>query len=213
MKHPYIVAISGGSGSGKTWLAQQIAEALGPRCSRLSIDWYYHDLSNLPFEEAAATNFDHPDAIDLPRLARDVQQLRHGQSVRSPAYDFSRYRRRAEQAHLVVPAPIILIEGIFALCYPALLALYDDSVYASVPRSVRFQRRLARDQAERGYSEDQVRRMWVEQALPMHEAHIRPSSRQAKRIWRSAADTAFVGEFLADLERAARERSARNAES
>lgn len=190
MRRPYLIGIVGGSGSGKTWLARRLADALQGQSEIISVDWYYRDLSALPPEVAAQANFDHPDAIESELLASHLRSLLDGQTVAAPDYDFSRHARLAE-ARTIEPRPLLILEGLFALSYPPIAALLDDSVYVDVPEPIRLDRRLARDQSERGYTRPRILEMWRAHALPMHREHVEPSRAIARRVWSPASDPAF----------------------
>src|SRR5512141_1399371 len=106
-----VIGICGGSGSGKSTVARHILDALRDKIAHLQQDYYYKDLSNLPLEERAQLNFDHPDAIDLEMLEHHVRELCAGRAVECPRYDFAQYTRHAEFMH-VEPQPVIIVEGI-----------------------------------------------------------------------------------------------------
>ena len=198
MRRPYLIGIAGGSGSGKTWLSRQIAAAFPGQTTVISVDWYYKDLATLPRETAERTNFDHPDSIESALLAAQLDELLAGREVAAPDYDFANFTRLTNQRRLL-PKPLIVVEGIFALSYPGETPPYNDSVFIDVPELIRRERRLARDQAERGYTREQILRMWTENTQPMHLAHAKTARASARRIWDPAADRAFVPLFLADL--------------
>ncbi len=199
MSKTWLVGIAGGSGSGKTWLAKKVEGRFPQKVCSLSIDWYYRDLSSLPLDEASKTNFDHPDSIEDTLLETHVKCLLEGQSVMVPGYTFSKYSR-IENAQRIYPKPITILEGIFALHFPNIRKLLDDSIFIETPSEIRLERRIARDQSERGYSYDQIVDFWKTRAQPMYKRFVQPSSKWAKRIWKASEDNTSVEAFLADLE-------------
>lgn len=208
MATPIIIGITGGSGSGKSWLAQAVRQALGHhRVAIIEQDGYYRDLSHLDHAEAAKTNFDHPDALELDRLEEDLVRLAKGDVVMVPQYAFSSFSRRPESL-LVQPRPLIVVEGLFALLPPRLRQAYELSVFVDTPSDLRLIRRIRRDTTERGYDLERILDFWESRALPMFEQHVKPQRERAALVWRSLEDKAFVPNFLADLD----SRLARNAD-
>ena len=156
-----MLAIAGGTGSGKSTLARELSEAFGPqRIAVLPVDAYYHDLSHLPHEAREAVNFDHPDALDLDLLAQHVAQLRDGKSIACPTYDFTTHCRRTE-TQTIEPRDWILVEGILVAAAAPLRAAYDYLAFVDTPQELRWQRRLERDQRERGRDRSSIERFWV----------------------------------------------------
>jgi uridine kinase len=193
-----IVGIAGGSAAGKTTLARALAEALGPeRVLHLQQDWYYRDLSHIEPEVRAASNFDHPEALEIELLRRHLRSLRRGETVRRPAYDFATHTRLSCR-HLLRPQEMVLVEGTLVLAEPALRELLDICVYVDAPKETRLGRRLTRDVAERGRDaasclEQHRRTVW-----PMHELYVGPSRRHAHVV---VNGDAITGESIAALAR------------
>ena len=147
-----VIAIAGGSGSGKSTLASALLTALGPESAEvLPLDAYYHDLAHLPPADRERVNFDHPDALDLSLFRQHLLALKAGQAVSCPAYDF---------AMKVLPRPWIVVEGILVASDPVLRTLYEVLVFVEADPALRWQRRLARDQADRGRDAASVARFW-----------------------------------------------------
>lgn len=157
---PMVVALAGGSGSGKSSLAKALLQALGSQqMSLLPIDAYYRDLSHLSFAEREAINFDHPDAIDMPLFHAHLAALRSGAGVERPTYDFATHCRAAET--FAVPAsPLVVAEGILLLADRTLQPLYDHVVFIEADAKLRYQRRVQRDQRDRGRDEASIARFW-----------------------------------------------------
>ena len=156
-----VLAIAGGTGSGKSTLAQTLSLALGPqRVAVLPVDAYYHDLSHLPHEAREAVNFDHPDALDLELLAHHVVQLREGTPIACPTYDFTTHCR-LKDTQIIEPRDWTLVEGILVAATAPLRAAYECLVFVETPQELRWQRRLDRDQRERGRDRASIERFWV----------------------------------------------------
>ncbi len=193
MKKPVIIGIVGASGSGKTTVARDLAEALKSTCF-LSQDNYYRDL---PADaDSKAWNFDDPAVIDLAHLASDLAALKRGESIEQPQYVFSTHRRASETLTLH-PAPIIVVEGLFLFSTPALRDVFDFKIYIDVPQTVCLARRVARDCAERGRTEEMIRQRWAEQVEPMFIKHIEPTKKFADRV--TASSPRGTPEYTAQL--------------
>lgn len=146
-----VIGVCGGSGSGKTTFAQRLVERLGvENVNMVSHDWYYRDLHHLTLAQRALTNFDHPDSLETTLMVQHVQQLRRGQSVAMPVYDFAQHARDKSNSLMMHPKPIILIEGILVFADVGVRAECDIKVFVDVDADVRVLRRLQRDVSERG---------------------------------------------------------------
>ncbi len=175
-----VLGIAGCSGSGKTTLAGELARTLGG--VHFPLDHYYLDLGHLPFEERIRQNFDDPDLIESPLLAAHVAALARGEAIERPVYDFATYTRVPNQAERVSAAQFLIVEGLFALVYPAMLPLYQLRVYVDTPDEVCFERRVRRDVEERGRTLESVRRQYEATVRPAAEQCIRPSAANADLI-------------------------------
>jgi len=165
-----VIAISGGSGSGKSTLAAALLDALGPGAVEvLPLDAYYHDLTHLRLVERERVNFDYPDALDLALFRDHLMTLKAGMPVRRPAYDFSSHCRLAQPV-TVMPRTLIVVEGILVASTRKLRELYDFLIFVETDRLLRWQRRLVRDQRERGRDEASIASSWerAEQALQQY---------------------------------------------
>ena len=156
-----VIAIAGGSGSGKSTLAAALLEVLGnDSVALLPIDAYYHDLSHLAPKDREAVNFDHPDALDLDLFAAHIKALSSGRSVECPTYDFTTHCRRSEIV-TIVPRETILLEGILVACRSDLRALIDRLIFVATDVALRRDRRVHRDQHERGRDLASIERFWA----------------------------------------------------
>jgi uridine kinase len=205
---PVLIAVVGGSGAGKTWLADRLQEALAARVSRLSLDDFYRDLSHLSFAQRERVNFDHPQAIDWPRLEEVLSGSLAGQAVRVPRYDFATHSRRPE-TETWQPQELVLCDGLWLLWRPAVRRLFARAIFVDCPAKRRLARRLERDQRERGRSRASVLKQFREDVAPMHERFVAPQARWADRVISSPMEQAVVREMVRELESLVRERRLR----
>jgi len=179
---PLVIAIAGGSGSGKTTVANVILNRVGAhRIAYLPHDAYYRDLSDLPATQRAPINFDHPDSLESNLLIEHIKQLKNWQPIDLPIYDFTHHTRTAESV-LIEPQGVILVEGILILAEPALRALFDVKIFVDTDADVRFIRRLERDINERGRTTESVIQQYITTVRPMHLEFVEPSKRYADVI-------------------------------
>lgn len=176
-----LVAITGGSGSGKTWLVRRLKHRLGRAAGLLSVDDFYRDLSHLTLCERARHNFDHPKAIEWSLFGDRLRRIRAGEAAMLPRYDFATHTRRSEPRRWT-PRPIVLLDGLWLLHRPELRSLYALSVFVDCPEELRLRRRLARDQRERGRTRDSVLHQFYRQVTPMHDRFVQPQKRWADLV-------------------------------
>jgi uridine kinase len=179
---PIVIGIAGGTGSGKTTVANVILRRLGTdKITFLPHDSYYRNLGDIPLEERIAINFDHPDALETELLIEHIQALKRGEAVDVPIYDFTTHRRTEKTMH-VEAQRVILVEGILIFADEALLELFDAKIFVDTPDDIRFIRRLQRDLLERGRTVDSVIQQYMTTVRPMHLEFVEPSKRQADVI-------------------------------
>ena len=184
MRHPdpLVIGIAGGSGSGKTTVAQEILNRVGPeRIAFLQHDSYYKDLTGLPPAQRAEINFDHPNSLDTSLLIEHIVSLRDGKPVQVPIYNFS-IHSRTDQTFTVAPHRVILIEGILIFVEAALRDLFDIKIFVDTDADIRFIRRLQRDISERGRTTESVVKQYQLTVRPMHLEFVEPSKRYADVI-------------------------------
>ena len=180
--YPLVIGIAGGTGSGKTTIANYILETVGPEnIAFLPHDAYYRDLGDLTPDERAKVNFDHPDSLETELLIQHIQQLKAGQPIELPSYDFKTHTRTDETA-TIEPQAILLIEGILIFAEPELRKLFDIKIYVDTDADIRFIRRLNRDITERGRTTQSVINQYLETVRPMHLEFVEPSKRYASLI-------------------------------
>jgi uridine kinase len=179
---PVTIGVAGGTGSGKTTVAVQLLERIGEGLiAYLPHDAYYYGLGQMPLTAGEIINFDHPDSLETSLLIQHIHQLKRGQFVHVPEYDFASHRRGAH-ARLVSPQPIILVEGILIFVEPALRELFDVKIFVDADADIRFIRRLQRDTLERGRSVESVIHQYLTSVRPMHLEFVEPSKRYADVI-------------------------------
>ena len=179
---PVALGVAGGTGSGKTSVAEAILDEVGrERIAFLAQDSYYRDVAWHSDAHLLHHNFDHPEAIDNDLLVRHLRELKQGRPVEVPVYDFVRHVRTEETEH-VEPRPVVLLEGILLFVEPDLRELLDLKVYVDTAADVRLMRRVRRDIEERGRTVDDVFRQYSDTVRPMHLEFVEPSKRWADVI-------------------------------
>ena len=177
-----IIGICGGTGSGKTTVANRILESVSAsEVVFLQQDSYYRNITDLPLDYRNIANFDHPDALDNDLLVNHVRRLKAGEAVELPVYDFRTNTRLNETRH-VEARPIVIVEGILIFAEPRLLEQMDIKVFVDTPDDIRFIRRLRRDLDERGRTVESVIEQYVATVRPMHMQFVEPSKRHADVI-------------------------------
>ena len=167
-----LIALVGGSGAGKTWLADRLCQEFGDEATSLSLDDFYRDLSHLTLSKREKINFDHPDAIDWPLFEGVLRELKNGVTVLAPRYDFVSHTRLTGREPRS-PRPFIFVEGLWLLWHPHVRELFDLRVFLDCVQSLRWQRRVARDLNERGRTTDSIREQFWNVVAPMHERFCR----------------------------------------
>lgn len=176
------IGVAGGTGSGKTTVAEAIVARIGAhRIAYIQHDSYYRDLSHLPEQERLRCNFDHPDALESELLVQHLQALRRGEAVEVPVYDFTRHVR-TQQTQRVEPRKVILVEGILIFAEAMLRREFDIRIFVDTDADLRFLRRLQRDISERGRTVESVIAQYLETVRPMHLEFVEPSKRWADVI-------------------------------
>lgn len=177
-----VIAVSGGSGSGKTTFGRMLQANLGENFSGIiAQDSYYRDMHEYFDRDGGRVNFDHPDSIEFDLLIHHIKELKAGRDIQVPTYDFATHSRRAEVLRFSC-RPVILVDGILLLTQSELRPLLDFSYFIDTQEELRFQRRLQRDVRERGRTPEGVRDQFYKQVKPMHDLFVEPSRKFADRI-------------------------------
>jgi uridine kinase len=209
MVRTVVVGIAGGSASGKSTVVSEVLGLLGPGvAATLRQDAYYHDLSHMPLERRIEVNVDHPDSLETALLVEHVRALRTGQAIEVPTYDYAS-QTRGPRGFMVEPAPVLIVEGLFALWDEQLRALLDLRAYVDVPEIERLARRIERDARERGRDRAAVVRQHERFVQPMHERFVEPSRRWADVVLEGGGRNApAIADLVARIEILLRPRSA-----
>ncbi len=182
LPRPITIGIAGGSGSGKTTVARVILDRIGEgHIAYIPHDSYYRDLGDLPADQRASINFDHPDSLDTGLFIEHIQALQRHEPIHIPIYDFATHSR-TDDVRIVQPHRIILVEGILIFCELRLRELFDVRIFVDTDDDVRFIRRLQRDVKERGRTPDSVIQQWLTTVRPMYMEFVEPSKRYAHVI-------------------------------
>jgi len=177
-----VIGIAGGTGSGKTTVANVILKRVGKeRIAYLPHDAYYRELGDLPLEQKAAVNFDHPESLETELMIDHIKQLKNGNSIELPIYDFSTHSRTGKTIR-VDPRRVIIVEGILIFAEPELRKLFDVMLFVDTDPDIRFIRRLTRDITERGRTTENVIHQYLTTVRPMHLEFVDPSKRYANVI-------------------------------
>lgn len=176
-----IIGVAGGTGSGKTTLAENIAAAFGDRVAVITHDSYYRDQSDKSYEERCTQNYDHPDAFESELLREHLHSLLRGEGVDVPIYDYT-VHNRSDKTRRVEPRAVIILEGILLFSDKALRDMMDLRIFVDTDADERILRRILRDTKERGRSLDSVIDQYLTTVKPMHEAFVEPYKRYADII-------------------------------
>lgn len=183
----FILGVAGGSGSGKTYFARALADALGDHATIVYQDNFYIDQSHRFDHDGGSVNFDHPESLELTLLAKCLGELKLGQGTKIPQYDFVTHSRLPEK--LEVPQKkVIIVDGILIFHPDYLRAQFDEMVFFDTPEELRYERRLERDVKERGRKPEGVRAQFLKQVKPMHDEFVEPSKAFAHTIIRDLGD-------------------------
>ncbi|MEX2593998.1 MAG: uridine-cytidine kinase [Anditalea sp.] len=182
MDKPYIVGITGGSASGKTLFLDKLLDFFEPnQICLISQDNYYRPLHLQPKDDLGIHNFDTPDSIDFQQYADDIRKIESGETISRQEYTFNN-TNKAPRILTFVPAPVVLVEGIFVLYYPELADLLDLKIFIDAKDHIKIKRRILRDKVERGYDLDDVLYRYEKHVMPTYEKYIEPFKHDADLI-------------------------------
>jgi len=179
---PKIVGISGGSGSGKTMIAEKLKNEFGEKqITIINQDSYYKDLSHMSFNERCKQNFDHPDAIDFDLFLLHIKNLIVGKKIDIPIYDFSRHLRSKDML-TIKPNLVIILDGTLILTQSKLNEIMDIKIFLDIPDNLRLAYRIKRDTKERGRTIESIMKQYANTVRPMYDQFIYPSKNSADLI-------------------------------
>jgi uridine kinase len=180
---PLLVAIVGGSGAGKTWLAKKLQAALAPDAAHFSLDDFYRDCSRIRPEKRAKINFDHPRTIDWPTMEKVLTDLRAGRATRLPRYNFKTHCRVTEK-NRVTHKPVVLVDGLWLLHRRSLRRVFGLKIFIDCPTRTRRGRRLLRDLRSRGRTRASILEQLKKNVEPMHARFVAPQQKWADIVLR-----------------------------
>ena len=181
MENILVIGIAGGTGSGKTTLMINLIKEFSEDVTILSHDNYYKRHDELTYEERCLLNYDEPNAFDTSLMVSQLDQLRHGQAIDCPVYDFTIHNRSDETVH-IVPERVIIVEGILIFEPQALRELMDIRIFVDTDADIRLCRRIKRDVNKRGRSLESVLSQYQQTVKPMHEKYVEPSKKYANIV-------------------------------
>jgi uridine kinase len=195
---PLLVAIVGGSGAGKTWLAKKLQAALEPDAGYFSLDNFYRDCSRIPPDRRAKINFDHPRTIDWESMKKVLTDLRAGRAARLPRYDFKTHCRVREKTALACK-PLVLVDGLWLLHFRSLRRLFELKIFIDCPARTRRGRRLLRDSRTRGRTRTSILEQLKNTVEPMHDRFVAPQRKWADIVLRHTFDASDVRRLARQL--------------
>lgn len=182
MKNCILIGVAGGSGSGKTTVANNLVKAFKAEDAALvEQDAYYRELKNMTLEERAKVNFDHPDSIEFELLEKHLKALKSGEAIERPIYDFTTHSRK-EGSVKINPSKIIIVEGILIFAVPEIRELFDVKIFVDTDADEMILRRVERDMSERGRSFESVKNQYLTTVKPMYLEFCEPNKRYADVI-------------------------------
>jgi uridine kinase len=205
--NPVLIAIAGGSGSGKTWLARHLSRNLPGRVEIVCLDAFYRDRSHLPPGRRARCNFDHPRALDRAALETAIREARAGRTFAVPVYDYAAHARIGTRP--CRPDRFVIFEGLWPLLSPRLRRLFDLKIFIEAGSDWRLARRLERDVGERGRTPDSIIQQFREQVDPMHRIHVEPQHSHADLVFNAPVTDGDADRALAEARNRRRQKESR----
>ena len=176
-----VIGIAGGTGSGKTTQMNNLIQRFAGSVTVLSHDNYYRRNDHLTYEQRCLINYDEPAALETDLMARHLDQLRHGETIQCPVYDFTQHNRSNDTIE-IVPKHVIIVEGILIFENKELRDLMDIKIFVDTDADVRLCRRIKRDVNKRGRSLESVLEQYQNTVKPMHEKYVEPSKKFANLV-------------------------------
>jgi len=208
---PFLIGVSGGTGSGKTTLTESILANLQTlQVGIIQHDWYYHAHTDVSLEERAKMNYDHPDSLETSLMVQHLKELKAGQPIQPPRYNYVTHTRMEEPGETVCPTPVIVIEGILLFADRDLRDLFDLKIFVQTEADLRLIRRLKRDMVERGRSFESAVNQYLDTVRPMHETFVEPSKKYADIIVPASRSNKKAIAMISDMIHSRTDRQLRN---
>ena len=186
-----IIGIAGGTGSGKSTFTNRLKKEFGDRVSVIYYDNYYKAHDDMPLEERELINYDHPDSFETDLLVEHLNMLRSGKAIQCPVYDYS-VHNRTDKTIEILPADVIIVEGILVLYDERLNKMMDIKIYVDADADERILRRVVRDVKERGRDVEGIAKQYLTTLKPMHYIFVEPTKYNADIVINSGLnDVAF----------------------
>lgn len=192
---PFMIALAGGTGSGKTYIAKKLQEVDSKNIIIVSHDHYYKDQSHIPFDDRKKVNYDEPAALDNKLFLEHLKALQAGKSIEMPQYDFPTHTRKVETT-TIYPTAVIIIEGILILTEPEIRDMFDLTIFIEIDADLRLARRLERDVGERDRTFRESINQYLISAQPMHNKYVEPGKDEADLIINNNRDTKDLEDAL-----------------
>ncbi len=197
MNSPFIVGISGGSGSGKTFFIDRLVQQLPSNLvCQISQDNYYKNIDEVPVDDNGIKNFDRLEAVDFDKFIQNIEQLKIGKEVVIDEYTFNNKYKKPKQL-ILKPAPLIIVEGIFTFSYPHLQQIFDLKIFIDATDIVKIKRRIIRDAVERGYEMEDVLYRYEHHVEPSYRNHIDPHRHSADLVVPNSNDMSMAINLIA----------------
>lgn len=191
-----LIAVGGGSGSGKTYLTNKLISIFGEdRIGKISYDYYYKDNTAIPFDERVKINYDSPESLDEGLFIEHLLKIKNGESVDLPQYDYAVHNRKLETLRFD-PKEIVLVDGILIFTIPEFRKYFDYSIFVDADSDIRFTRRLMRDTKERGRTPESVVHQYLSTVRPMHLKYVKPYKHKTDFLFINNSDTGLDKEQL-----------------
>ena len=198
MDNILVIGIAGGSGSGKTTLMNNIVERFKDNITVLSHDSYYRRHDDMTYEERCKLNYDEPAALETDLMVRHLDQLRRGEAIDCPVYDFT-VHNRSDETTRIEPRKVIIVEGILIFENRELRDLMDIRIFVDTDADIRLCRRVKRDVNKRGRSLESVLTQYQETVKPMYEKYVEPSKKYAHILVPEGGKNTIAQEFIISL--------------
>lgn len=192
-----VIAISGGSGSGKTTIAKLLKKHFRDYITLISQDSYYRDLSHLSDDERTKTNFDHPDSLDFDLLYTHLKDLKSGLDIECPEYCFETHTRKNNEVKIEAK-PVLIVEGLYSFFKKNICKIIDCTVYVEVSNDLRLIRRIRRDVIERGRDVESILSQYESTVRGMQAEHVDQQKNMADIVIENNGDI-DINDIVNDL--------------